>query len=130
MHQAAPLEEGHKGKVFGDGHCVAYVREVTTLGHTSTWRCGPKVRNSAAPEGTIIATFGGDPPRYQNKTDGSSHTAVLLEETPNGLRVLDQWLLHPVQERVIRFKGGQGKPVDDGDQYYVVETEPGPAREA
>ena len=60
---------------------------------------------------------------YENLTDGSSHAAILIAVLPEGLRVWDQWVSHPVAERTIRWRGGTGKKVNDGDQYYVIETE-------
>ena len=74
------------------------------------------------PAGTVIATFGPDG-RYSNRVDGSAHAAVLLAEQADGLRVLDQWTGHPVQQRVIRLPGGTGSAVNDGDQFYVVEVD-------
>jgi hypothetical protein len=92
------------------------------LGHTSTWRRGPKVRTDLSPllPGLIIATFDGE--RYGNHTDGRSHAAVLVSFGPGGsLVVLDQWRGQVVHQRVIRPKGGQGLAVNDADQYHVVE---------
>jgi hypothetical protein len=80
------------------------------------------VRGSNAARGTVIATFGGEPPRYQNRTDGSSHVAVLVAEEAGGLRVWDQWRGQPVHQRTIFFRGGQGRKVNDGDAYHVVVT--------
>jgi len=41
------------------------------------------------------------------------------------LTVLDQWKnateTHAVDTRIIKFKGGQGKPSNDGDQLCVIE---------
>jgi hypothetical protein len=111
----------HKGAVLGNGHCVALVREAAGLPPTANWRRGELVRGSGAVPGTAIATFSADG-RYENDTSGRSHAAILLEETPSGLRVLDQWVGQPVHERVIRFKGHQGMWVDDGDRYHVIEV--------
>lgn len=113
----------HTGKAVDTGHCVRFV-QVTTPGlpHTSYWRRGRKVRGGSVPAGTVIATFGPDG-RYSNRVDGSAHAAVLLAEQADGLRVLDQWTGHPVQQRVIRFHGGTGSAVNDGDQFYVVEVD-------
>jgi hypothetical protein len=110
----------HSGTVVGDGHCVAYVREVCGLPHTSLWRRGDPVRGSGCAPGTAIATF--DPNGlYGNHTDGRSHTAVLLSENSDGLLVSDQWRGQPVHQRVIRYRGGSGNAVNDGDMFYVVE---------
>jgi hypothetical protein len=110
--------------VVGDGHCVALCREAARLGHTSLWRRGHLVRAGEHLRGTVIATFGDDH-TYENKLDSSSHCALLLGETDEGLRVLDQWQGHSCRERLIRFKGpGAWPPADNGDAYYVVETVP------
>ncbi|HXC89147.1 MAG TPA: BPSL0067 family protein [Stellaceae bacterium] len=55
-------------------------------------------------------------------TPGRSHAAVFHQQNPSGLLVWDQWVHHPVAPRLIRFKGGEGLPVDDGDQFYVIEA--------
>jgi hypothetical protein len=109
----------YAGQVVASGHCVRLVQEATAAPHTSRWRRGAKVRNGAVPAGTAIATFGADG-YYENRTDGASHAAILIAEKDNGLRVWDQWKGHPVAERTIRWRGGQGKPVNDGDAYYVI----------
>ena len=72
-----------------------------------------------------IATFQNG--AYSNNTHGFSHAAIFLRQTAEGIYVLDQWIhvgkRQVVHERLIRFKGGIGKPVDDGDAYYVIESE-------
>jgi len=121
MSHIATDPRRHMFKTAGDGHCVALVREATGLGPTSTWRRGTAVRGGGHAGGTAIATFGASG-LYENRLDGSSHAAILLAEYSDGLLVLDQWLNHPPQERVIRFRGGQGNAVNDADQFYVIET--------
>jgi hypothetical protein len=112
----------YSGEVIGNGHCVPYVQLVADAPHTSRWRRGERVRDAGVvPVGTVIATFGGDPPRYQNRTDGSSHAAVLIDCGTSGLQVWDQWVGHPVAQRTIRYKNGTGLACDDGDQYFIVE---------
>ena len=105
----------------GNDTCVSYVRRVTGLPHTSSWRRGVKVRDAGLTSGAAIATFDDDG-RYANDTTGKSHAAVFIEQTDQGLRCLDAWVGHPAAERVIRFKGGAGQPIDDGDCYYCIET--------
>jgi hypothetical protein len=112
----------HRNLVIGDGQCVALVRLACDAPHTSGWRRGVKVRGGDTEPFTAIATFDPDG-RYGNHTDGRSHAAILLAEESNGLRVLDQWKTRPTGERVIRFKGGAGPAVDDGDQYFVIEAD-------
>jgi hypothetical protein len=115
--------EQYLGKHHGESeHCVALVKHAAGLGATPTWRRGERVLGGNVPSGTVIATFTTDG-LYANATDGSSHAAVYLEETPRGsLRVLDQWLDHPASERVIRDKAGAGRAADDASRYYVVEV--------
>jgi hypothetical protein len=109
------------GDVIGNGHCVRYVQSVAEMPHTSEWRRGVKVRGSNIEPGTVIATFGEDG-RYENRTDGASHAAIFIAELADGIRVSDQWRGHPVAERTIWFRNGDGKKVNDGDQFYVVEA--------
>lgn len=117
--------EQHLGKHVGESqHCVALVKHAAGLGATPTWRRGERVRGSGVPKGTIIATFGGDPPRYENRTDGASHAAIFLYEVVDGLWVIDQWVGQRATQRLIRFRSGQGDPMNDGDAFYAVETAP------
>jgi len=109
------------GQVFGNGHCVALVRELAGLPHTAQWRRGDPVRGSNVAPGTAIATFYPDG-GYGNHTDNRSHAAILLAENSDGLLVMDQWLGRPAQQRVIRFRQGAGDPVNDGDQYHTIEV--------
>jgi hypothetical protein len=89
--------------------------------HTSKWRRGVRVRdNPDLAPGTAIATFDANG-RYANATDGSSHAAILLDVRDDGLLVADQWVGRAVAERIVRYKGGAGDPVNDGDAYFVIE---------
>jgi hypothetical protein len=105
----------------GGEPCVAYVRRVTGLPPTSSWRRGVQARNARLTSGVAIATFDDDG-TYGNHTDGRSHCAIFIEQTDAGLRCLDAWVGHAACERVIRFKGGGGPPVDDGDAYHTIEV--------
>lgn len=109
------------GDVLDTGHCMRHVQLVAGVTHSSTLRPGLPVRGNDVPRGTVIGTFDDDG-RYANATDGSSHVAIFLEETPEGLLVVDQWVGQPVHERLIRFKGGEGRPSNDGDMFVVVEA--------
>lgn len=124
MPVIARQHERHYGRSIGNGHCVAFVREVTGLGPTATWRRGEQVRGGGHAYGTAIATFDPDG-RYGNHIDGRSHTAILLAEQDDGLLVADQWVGHNVNQRTIRFRGGRvaTNAVNDGDCYYVVEQD-------
>lgn len=115
--------ETYAGKVFSTGHCVPYVRQLTGAPHTSEWRKGQPVLGNDIPVGTAIATFGPGPDgRYENRVDGSSHAAILIEDLGTALRVWDCWVGRPVGERTIRDKHGAGLAVDDASAYYVIEV--------
>jgi len=112
--------EEYCGQTVANGHCVRFVQVAGELPHTSHWRCGDKVRGGEVEPGTVIATF--DPNgRYGNHLDGRSHAAIFLEERDEGLLVIDQWVGHPVARRTIRFRGGAGRAVNDGDAFSIVE---------
>lgn len=111
------------GTPVDNGHCMRLVQVHHGVPHSSQLRRGERVREMREPpRGLIIATFN-NAGRYANATDGSSHICVLLAKQPEGLRVVDQWVGKPVGERLIRYKGFVGKPVEDGDAYYAVETD-------
>ena len=130
MTWTAARPEDYSGKVVGNGHCVAFVRESSGAPHTSEWRRGPQVRFLPGKDqrGLAIATFDTDR-RYGNHTDGRSHTAILVVRLDDGLLVWDQWLGQPVHQRTIRFRGGQGDAANDGDAYHVIVGETGAHRE-
>ena len=100
---------------------MRHVQVVAGVTHSSTLRRGDPVRGSNCAPGTVIGTFDEDG-RYANATDGSSHVAILLAETEEGLLVVDQWVGQPVHERLIRFRDGEGSAVNDGSRFYVVEA--------
>jgi hypothetical protein len=122
MAWIADSPESFAGQRVHDGQCVRYVQEACGAPHTSRWRRGAQVRGHYVETGTAIATFDADG-TYGNHTDGSSHAALFVAELDEGLLVWDQWLRHPVAQRTIRFRGGQGRKVNDGDQFYVIESE-------
>jgi hypothetical protein len=119
-----PDPHQYLGKVIGNGHCVALVQRANVgVPHTSKWQRGIHVKGTQLAVGTVIATFNPQG-RYDNKTDGSSHVAILMHAFETlGLEVIDQWVGHPCAHRTIRFKSGSGLPVDDGDAYFVLEAE-------
>ena len=109
------------GQLVGDGECVAFVRAAANVPHTLTWTRGDLVKgNAVVKPGTAIATF--DPNgKYGNQIDGRSHAAIYLDQTEEGLVVLDQWKRpenHPVQVRTIPF--GNTSPANDGNQFFVI----------
>ena len=113
----------HEGKVLNTGHCMRHVQLVADVPHSSKLRRGQRVVDMPdPPRGLVIATFD-EAGRYANKTDGSSHIAILLAQQPDGLMVMDQWVGHPVSMRLIRRNNGQGSAVNDADRFYVAESD-------
>lgn len=89
------------------------------LPHTSMWQEGAPVRGTDLEAGTVIATFIDGV--YPSRPSGN-HAAVYVSQDYGGILVWDQWLGQPVHQRVIRFKGGEGDPSNDGDAFSVVEV--------
>ncbi|HEY2418919.1 MAG TPA: BPSL0067 family protein [Steroidobacteraceae bacterium] len=121
--------ERYIGQVVGSGQCVAYVRETTGLPPADVWRRGDPVSTTDCARHTAVATFDANG-RYGNHSDGRSHAAIFQQQISTGIRVLDQWVGHPVTHRVIRWKEGVGKAADDASRYYIIEIEAEPRREA
>jgi hypothetical protein len=107
------------GEVVGDGECVAYVRDVTGCPPTRQWAEGVKVRGGDIATGTAIATFQNG--TYEN-ISGLSHAAIYISQNNSGITVHDQWRGQVVHTRTISFKGGAGKPSNDGDAFSVIEA--------
>jgi hypothetical protein len=120
MSWVASNPEAYKGQAVGNGQCVAFVETAAQTPRTADWKRGVLVRGNDVPRGTAIATFDDDG-TYGNHTDGTSHAAILVAEQDDGLLVWDQWKNHPVSQRTIHFRNGAGDPVNDGDQFYVIE---------
>lgn len=104
-------------KPYRDGECVALVQETTSVGHTSTWRPGPRVVDlSYLNPGTVIANFVFDRRgrgRFPNRhgyhaalfmrVNRSASTGKVLE-----IQVMDQWKKRKpdlVLDRPIHAKG-------------------------
>ncbi|MFL6672894.1 MAG: BPSL0067 family protein [Massilia sp.] len=128
-------------KPFGDGECVALPQAVTTLGHTSGWRPGPRVVDlSYLNPGTVIANFVFDAAgrgRFPNRH--GYHAALFVEFGPRSqstgrpmsIVMMDQWKnrkpTNTVHARTVGARGdrnpGQGNPyadADNADKFYVV----------
>jgi hypothetical protein len=120
MSYVAASPETYVGQVVGDGQCVAFVKAASGAPNTAAWAQGVQVRGNNPASGTAIATFDPDG-TYGNHTDGTSHAAIYVSQDGNGLLVWDQWTGQPVHQRTIAFRGGVGKPVNDGDAFYVIE---------
>jgi hypothetical protein len=94
-----------KDKV-GSHHCVAFVQEFASTGHTSGWREGDAVLgNKDIQPGTAIATFVNG--KYRNNSTGN-HAALFVRHDVNGFWVVDQYKdkddgqVRPIDERLIR----------------------------
>ena len=129
MPYVASKPEAYVGTSVGSGQCVPLGEAATGAPKDSTWSKGKQVKGAAGvPVGTAIATFDGNG-RYGNHTDGSSHAAIYMGQTPDGIEVIDQWAhtvdgkrrVQMAHRRIIRFKGGMGRKSDDGDAFYVVQ---------
>ena len=123
MPHVASAHERHVGSSIDDGHCVAFVRKVTGLPPTSLWRRGDPVQGTSLAPGTAIATF--DPGgTYGNHLDTRSHAAILHAVHDDGsITVFDQWVGQPVQQRVIRNRGGAGGAANDSSRFDAIEVE-------
>lgn len=108
--------------------CVALVQNVPVIGggsvpRTSDWRKGKYVKELKAAEisnGTIIATFD-ENGKYPST---ARHAAIYINHDEKGITVYDQWASRPkVLQRVLLYKGGENRQVDDGDYYWIVETD-------
>lgn len=116
--------ERYAGRVIDTGHCVRFLQVAAGVPHTSQWRSGALVRGAdpPVPQGTCIATFHTDG-SYENDVAGKSHAAILIASQTDGLLVWDQWVGHPVAQRVIRWRGrtDANNAVNDGDRFHVIE---------
>jgi len=106
-----------ESKVYGDGHCVAFVKEYAGLGPTSGWKRGKKVRGNEVARGTPIATF--DAAGAYTNVSGSSHAAIFWSQTSEGIVVYDQWKGQPCHQRTLKF--GATGTVNNGDNFYIVD---------
>jgi hypothetical protein len=127
MSYVAPDVNAYMGQSVPNGQCVAYVKAAAGCPSTDQWASGKPARNNKDMSmGTAIATF--QDGKYNNYTDGRSHAAIFLSQDDNGLVVHDQWkkrdgTFQVVHERTIAFRGGVGKPRNDGDAYSVIENQ-------
>ena len=110
---------GYDKQVVGNGHCVVFVQTCTCAPQARMWKEGAKVKGALTLQtGTAIATFKNGV--YPNNASGN-HAAIYMSQDAMGIWVYDQWIGQPVHKRLIRFKGGVGSAVDDGDAYSVIE---------
>lgn len=131
MPFVAKNPNSYVGISVGSGQCVAFVQAAAIAGHTSGWRAGDIVKGRNLIAGTAIATFDVDG-KYCNDQHGKSHAAIYLEQSSDGIVVLDQWIetiknpdgtktrnVHPVSKRTLKFRDAK-KMVNDGRSYCVI----------
>ena len=111
------------GRSTGSGQCVALVcASNPAIGSTAQWVRGDPVRgNTSLQPGTPIATFGPSG-RYTSATDGSSHAAIYLGQTPQGVQVLDQWSGSPAAVRTIPWSTPGAAAANTGSAFHVVKS--------
>ncbi len=110
--------------------CAALVQQAKlksgSLNHvpsTRSWKQGVKVQDvkasGAIEKGTVIATFD-DKGKYPSS---DRHTAIYLSHDTDGITVIDQWASKPyASQRVLKFKNGKKRNVNDGSYFWVVEV--------
>jgi hypothetical protein len=107
-----------------DYECVALVKKAANIPlKTTQWKAGQFVKDVNLPVGTAIATFVGNPPKYEG------HAALYLGQNKEGIQVVDQWAARPArnppraarppQERTIRWNGTGLS--DNGNSFRVIE---------
>ena len=111
------------GRSTGSGQCVALVRAAhPALGPTASWQRGAPVQgNLSIPPGTPIATFARSG-HYANATDGSSHAAIYLGQSEDGLQVLDQWSGRPAAIRTIPWNKAGAVAANTGCAFHIVKS--------
>lgn len=123
-------------EAFGDGECVALVKELTAVGYTGLWRPGPRVVDlHYLNPGTVIANFVFDKDgrgRFPNRH--GYHAALFMNfggrsmttAKVMSIQVMDQWVGRKVGSRPIiargksHAKGNIYRDSDNADQFYVV----------
>jgi len=121
-------EEGAYKNSKGNTECVVFIQQAPLLGGgsvpgTTDWRKGKYVKGLTAAEiakGTVIATFD-ETDRYPST---ARHAAVYISQDANGITVYDQWNSQKmVKQRVIRFTESDTRSVNNGNFFWIVETE-------
>ncbi|WP_296002459.1 BPSL0067 family protein [Rugamonas sp.] len=114
-------------EMVGNHQCVALVRKFAGAPPTLAWKQGAAVfGNSSLKKGTAIATFVNG--KYANMNHGN-HAALYMGQTPDGIRVMDQWKTKKVKfisSRTIHSKGKTKsgayiRPSDNADAFFVIE---------
>jgi hypothetical protein len=119
LSEAAKYEDKYLGEGKLKGQCATGVQMVfglagKSLGLTSTWKEGVRVKGNNIAAGTAIASFRKG--RYAN-----DHAAIFIRETGLGLEVWDQWVSKPWRKRTLYFDYKGGAPYsNDGDLFSVI----------
>lgn len=121
-----PDGRGKWRNATGNTECVELIRQTTSAPHTSRWRPGVRVMDTAPgdiPPYTAIATFDKNG-RYPTDNNGK-HAALYLSHNKSGIRVIDQWNNQgEAKERTIRFGQPPGRSrSNDGSTFWVIESE-------
>lgn len=121
------VEEAYKNKK-GNTECVTFVQQVPLVGggsvpNTTTWRAGSYVKDCASGDiakGTVIATF--DENGVYPLT--TRHAAMYVSHDDKGITVYDQWNSQKkVLQRILYYKESEVRAVDNGNFFWIVETE-------
>lgn len=128
--------DGHYKNEWGT-QCLALVQQAplligTVVPRMVEMRRGTKVKDLAGSQiqkGTAIATFdeNGNYPKI------SRHGAIYISHDTIGITVIDQWVGKGwASQRVLKYQGSETRRVDDGDWYWIIESDatlvvPGPA---
>lgn len=129
------VHELSRKKPFRDGECVALVQELTSVGHTSRWRPGPRVVDlKYLNPGAVIANFVFDSKgvgRFPNRH--GYHAALFVKFGGRGIFVRDQFRGRKPEDLVLRREivsrgksradGNVYRDADNADQFYVVVNE-------
>lgn len=108
--------------------CLALVQQAPLFMGTAVplmkdMRRGAKVKDLATSQikkGTAIATFDEDG-KYPS-TD--RHGAIYISHDANGITVIDQWIGKPyASQRTLKYLGSEKRRVDDGDYYWIIESD-------
>lgn len=129
------LLETKAGEYFRNQECVALPQALTDVGHTSTWRPGPRVVDLLyLNPGTVVANFVFDSKgvgRFPNKH--GYHAALFHEFGERSMAggylriwMVDQWKGASVKRREKRaYAPAEAKrlgiaPADNANEFYVV----------
>jgi hypothetical protein len=113
---------------FAGAQCAALVQQAPLISggqvpRTRFWRRGSRVKDlkwNEIAEGTVIATFD----EMGNYPSERRHTGIYVSHDTKGILIIDQWATRPrAKPRTLLFKGGEIRQVDNGDFYWIVETD-------